>query len=525
MTTATPDDGGLTFIDYLRPIRRFKFLIALVVIVAAAATYVYEGHKPKIYQTSTQLYVGQSSLDQLLDPSAQEILSGTNDITDQAVLLQTPTIARVVLAHLRLHESPGALLGAIQASANSGADFITITATSINPALAARIANGFVQAYIQVAGTNLVSQAKSALAADQTKLSQLAPGSANTGARTGLRSEIGSLESIITTPPPAGRQVAPAGVPSTPASPKPTRDAIFAAAIALVLGIVLAYLFDRGDPRISRLDELELLFELPVLATVPHVRHVDPGSEDPYGIQPALRERFRSLRVNLDLAQSSSNGKATNARVILVTSALPAEGKSTVVRNLALSYREAGRRVAIVEADLRRPVLADRFGLQQGPGLAQALVEGEALYLQRVPESTAQPQGATHGEIGVAVAGTPPDNPSVLLTSARVREIITQLASVCDVVLIDSPPLLAVGDSLPLLGIADVTLLVVRAGTVTRPAAERVLTTIDRVNEVQRVNMLGIVANDVVDDLAAYYGNYADEGTKSARHGRDLAAS
>jgi succinoglycan biosynthesis transport protein ExoP len=259
---------------------------------------------------------------------------------------------------------------------------------------------------------------------------------------------------------------------------------------------------------------------------VPHVRNAEPTPEDPYGTPAALRERFRSLRVSLDLARSTSNGQVKSAKVILVTSALPSEGKSTVVRNLAISYREAGLRVAVVEADLRRPVLADQFGLRSGPGLSEALAEGDNVSLQRVPDS-AEPQLVTVGQIDVAVAGSLADDPTVLLTEARVRQTILSLASDHDVVLIDSPPLLVVSDGLPLLGIADGTLLVVRAGTATRPAAARLLATIERVNRIQRVHILGIVANDVVDELATYYGGTYGrrDAAKAASRSADATVS
>jgi capsular exopolysaccharide synthesis family protein len=522
---ATADGGGLTFLDYLRPVWRFKFVVLLVVILAAAATYVYESHKTKIYQASTQLYVGQSSLQQLLNPGGAASFAGTNTLADQALLLMTPNVASVVRANLRLSQSPEALLGAIQAAPSSSTDFVDITATSTNPALAARLADGFAQAYIQVAGGNLLNSAKSSLAAVENQLRTLAGGSANLAARTGLRQQIATLEGIVSSPPAVGKLLAPAVVPGTPTSPKPTRDAIFAGAIALVLAVILSYLFDRGDRRVRRLDELESLFAVPVLATVPHVRSAKPTSVDPYGTPPSLQERFRSLRVSLDLARSTSNGTVKSAKVILISSALPGEGKSTVVRNLAISYREAGLRVAVVEADLRRPVLADQFGLKQGPGLGDALADGGDLSLQRVPDS-AEPSLVASGHIDVAVAGAAPEDPTVLLTEGRVRELIQQLANDHDLVLIDSPPLLAVSDGLPLLGIADGTLLVVRAGTVTRPAAVRLLATIERVNRIQRVHMLGIVANDVIDDLAASYGAYGGrEPAKSASRTPDLTVS
>ena len=295
-------------------------------------------------------------------------------------------------------------------------------------------------------------------------------------------------------------------MPSVPSSPKPKQDAVFAGVIALVLAVILCYLFDRSDRRVRRLDELASLFDIPVLASVPHVRHAKPTTEDPYGTPPSLREPLRTLRVSLDIARSASNGSTTSANVIMISSALPAEGKSTIVRNLAISYREAGARVAVLETDLRRPVLADEYRLEHEPGLSEALADGRQLWLQRVPESEEASLGRP-GEIDVAVAGAPQYDPTILLTEERLRTMLSRLSVEYDIVLLDSPPLLAVSDGLPLLSLADGVILVVRAGTATRPAAERMLAAIERVNRIQPVHLLGIVANDVSDELATYYGD------------------
>ena len=519
-----PDRSELTFLDYLRPVWRFKLIVLLVVVLAAGATYAYTNSETKVYQASTQLYVGQSSLQQLLSPTAA--VQSPTTVANQALLLTTPAVANAVRTNLKLTESPEALLSTIQVVPSSTTDFLTITAKSTNPNLVAGLANGFARAYLQVAGGDLVSSARSSLQSAESRLQHLAAGSANSAVRLGLRQQIATLEGIISSPPAVGMQLTPAAVPDVPVSPTPTRDGIFGGALALVLAVILSYLFDRGDRRVRRLDELESLFELPVLANVPHVRHVDPAPEDPSGTPPALREPLRALRVSLDIARAVSNGEVINDKVILVTSALPAEGKSTVVRNLAISYREAGARVAVLEADLRRPVLAGQFGVEQGPGLSDALADGGDLFMQRVPDGAESPLRQP-GKIDVAVAGATHDDPTVLLTAARLRVVISRLAADYDIVLVDSPPLLAVSDGLPLLGLADGVLLVARAGTVTRPAAARVRATVDRVNRVAPVHLLGIVANDVVDELAAYYGGsyYGKRAAaSSANRTSDLAA-
>ena len=269
--------------------------------------------------------------------------------------------------------------------------------------------------------------------------------------------------------------------------------------MALVLGILLSYLFDRRDRRIRSLAELEPLFEVPVLATVPHVRRAEPKRKDPGGVPAPLRESHRTLRVNLDIARGLRHSK-----VILVTSALPGEGKSTIVRNLAITYREAGARVAIIEADLRKPALAAKLGVDPGPGLSEALAGDAEPHMQRVPDGAEHLNGGG-GRLDVLVAGTDPTVPTVLLTGERMRHLIAGVVPAYDLVLVDSPPALVVSDALALLAVVDGAIIVARAGTITPPAASRLRRTVERVSRVNGVQLIGAVVNDVADEFT-YYG-------------------
>ena len=246
------------------------------------------------------------------------------------------------------------------------------------------------------------------MAATENQLQRLPRGAANATARQGLRQQIDTLEGVVSSPPPAGQQLTPAAVPGAPTSPNPKRNAIFAGAIALALAMIICYLLDRGDRRMRRLDDFDSSFDLPVLATVPHVR----GGGRKHGQMPnGFREPFRSLRVNLDLARTPFQ-----AKVILVTSAVPGEGKSTIVRNLALSYGEAGTRVAVVEGDLRKPTLAARFGVDHGPGLAEALAQDDDLNLQPLHPDPVFADAP--GAVDVVTAGQTRWDPTALLESA-----------------------------------------------------------------------------------------------------------
>ena len=499
--------GELTFADYVRPVWRFKFIVVLVVAIAAAGTYVYTNRQQKVYQSTTQVFVGQSELQQLLNPLATQT---PRTVADQATLVTTPTVAEQVKKQLKLPYPPDALLGSVQAVPSQQADFMTITASTNSPTLAAELANGFAKAYLKLRTSNLVNSAKAALVEAQRQLASLPGGQNNQVTKNALRQQIGTLQSQLSSPPSQGQIVA-AALPGGPISPKPTRNAIFAGALALVLGIIGSYLFDRSDRRVRRLEDVETLFDLPVLGTIPFVRGMGRHRGQVPEIPAAAREPHLSLRVNLDLARLGMQGRG---KVIMVTSAQQSEGKSTIVRNLALSYREAGATVAIIEADMRRPVLAKQLGVDPAPGVAEALATDMDLSLQEVPE---QPGFNPHaGTLDVAVAGALYENPTVLLTGARMHALIGMVAQEHDVVLVDTPPLLSVSDALPLLTMVDGVLVVVRVGKTTYPAAQRLRRTVERLHGAE---VLGIVANTLVDELASYGdGRYERHVKPAPRH-------
>lgn len=490
----------VTLADYVRPLWRFKFGVILLVALAAAGTYLYTKRETKVYQTSTLVYVGQSQLQQLISPAATQ----SSTVAADASFVTSPAVASAVRRQLNLPYSPDALLGAVTAVPSATSPLLTITATNSNPALAARLANGFASAFLQLRQTELVSSARTALKAIERQLGRTP---IQSPARSALLADISTYSSAIASPPSVGSVVNPAVVPGAPISPKPVRDAIFAAAMALLLGIILSYLFDRRDRKVRSLAEIDALFAAPVLATIPHVRRAEPKRRDVGSIPPKLLEANRMLRVSLELARTVHPGS-----VILVTSALPGEGKTTIVRNLAMAYRDAGQRVAVVEADLRRPALAAQLGLDEAPGLSEALEKDDMPRIQRLDAGS----NGGGGRLDVVVAGRIPHDPTRLLDPDRLRGVLRRLAAAYDVVLVDSPPALVVSDALPLMCAANGTLLVVRAGRITRPAAARLRRTIDRTNRSNRVDVLGVVANDVVDELTSSYGGYMSSAAEAS---------
>lgn len=498
----SPEETGLSPFDYLRPVWRFKWGVLLVVAVAVAATYYYYDHRPKHFETGTELYVGQSSLDQLLG-STSSPASDQRALANQARLVTTPQVAMVVARRLRLGVPPQALLGAVSVHPDPEADFLTIVTEASSGELATRLANGFAQAYIAVRRASIRADAQRALASAQEQL--LRVDQTDVATQATLRDRIALLEGAVLSPPASGQQLTRAPVPTTPTSPKPVRNAVFAGVLALMLAIILAYLLDRSDRHVRQADDVEAIYDAPVLATVPHVRRPLPKPRKGVVTVNDLSEPYRTLSVNIDLAR-----KTEGLRTLLVASALPEEGKSTVVRNLAIAYRDAGLRVAVLETDLRRPSLARLLGVAPTPGLVETLQEpGAELTPQDVAESPEADAGGNgyrlhgrRGSIEILVSSGPVDNPTALLTAERLRPVLAKLASSCDVVLLDSAPILSVGDALPLLPLVDGVVLVVRVGLSTGKAAARLRRTLARV---ANVRVLGLVVNDVPDEAGRYY--------------------
>lgn len=497
------EPAELSPFDYFRPMWRFKWLVAIVVIAAAGATYWYYERQPKTYETSTEVYVGASDLTSVL--GGQQAPQSDRTLANQARLVTTPQVTARVAKDLDPRLRAQALSGSLQVSPNTDSDFLTLVARASSPQAAAALANGYANGYLEVRATNERRSARKAIREIQDQLAEL---TGNTRRRKALSAQLARLQSATALPPQVGEQLRPAVAPQDPVAPNPQRNAIFAAALALLLGVFAAYLFDRSDLRLRRLGDIEQSLGLELLASMPPVRRAGPPKGEATGISPDLREPFRTLRVSLDIAR-----RAEDIRTLLITSALPAEGKSTVVRNLALAYMEAGRSVAILEADMRRPVLADLFDIDPPSGLSDLLQEGGNAGAASV---TVVGERTDRARLTVLVAGTPPENPSALLTSDGAASTGSKFAAVRDelllehdIVLVDSPPVLAVSDALAIASQVDGVLVVVRASVSTKATTKRLLKAF---RHVPNVRLVGAVANAVKDDLAstAYYGYTSD---------------
>ena len=272
--------------------------------------------------------------------------------------------------------------------------------------------------------------------------------------------------------------------------PKPVRNAILGLMLGLMLGIGIAFARDALDTRIRSAAELADRLRLPLLARLPAPRKKLRATNtlvmmaDPRGHQS---EAFRMLRSNLEFVNLDRG-----AKTILVTSALEGEGKSTTVSNLAVALARAGTRVALVDLDLRRPTLGDFFGIgsrQAGVtnvvlgqvALDQALVEVfhatagagvDYIQLNRTNGHGDQAVEAEEGVLAILMAGQLPSDAGELMSSPRLQRLLGELSEQFDMVLIDTPPLLSVGDAMALSTHVDGMVVVTRLETLKRPVLE-----------------------------------------------------
>lgn len=508
--------------SYVRPVWRRKWIVLAIVVVATAATYFIASRRPKEYTSSTDLYV------QVADPTLNlgSSIGSPGIVTSQQLgdVAQLITAQSVTSAVSHAIGVPVAAAGSVTTTPSTTSDFVTVTATSHDPAMAARLANGYVSAFLAARRQAVTSEALTDVRAARATLSSLPNTAANADQRKTVLDQIANYEQIAANPTAGARPIDTAAVPTVPSSPKPKRDAIFGGVVGLVLAIIVAFGLELLDRRLSRIATVESVLGRPVLAVLPHVEDPTPLPDGSTPIVPAaFLEELRSLRVMLRLS-----GEIEDHAVIMITSALPREGKSTLTRDLALVHAEAGEKVLVIDSDLRRPSIATLFGITPAKGLAHVL-RGEAKLAEAVStvsgigrDAGAQMNGngnaaAPHpahrerdGSLDVLADGEQLENPIALLSSENMWALLEEARQTYDVILLDTAPVLTVADNVSQMKHADAVLLVTRLGQVTRDSAQRFN---DVIGRLPAVNVAGLVVNDQRErSEGSGYGSYGRYG-------------
>lgn len=474
--------------------RRWVIVVGFVATVASAMAMV-SLHEP-VYRAETEVLVA---------PPAGDVASGPRtNIPNEIQILQSALVQDRVRTLLGI-DGP---VPPVEGSSVDQTSVISLRVSSGDATTAKVLADAYVTAFrevkreenargmlesapefqrrideLQTQIDELDAQVQAAPAAQRKALESAlsAQRSSLVGQQTVYRQRLDQAQFNASLYTPVVRVVSPAVVPTSPIEPTPLRTAAVAAVVGLMLGVGAAFLLDVLDDSIRDPEHFERVSGgTPVMTVVP----VRPGSDHrPVALvkpDDPVAEAFRGLRTNLQFLSLDRR-----CRVLLVTSALPGEGKSTVSSNLAVVLAQAGNRVVLVDADLRRPSLQQVFGVDGSRGIVDALLDAPIEQLLRhVP----LPGG---GELRVLPAGRAPANQGELLGGARMRTLLGTLAEAFDVVIVDSAPVLPVADSVALTASVDGVVLVTQAHRTSERQVRDVVDTLGRVN----APVLGAVLN------------------------------
>lgn len=474
----------------IRVVRERWLLIAIVTAVCVAAALAFSLTATKQYSATSSLLIQNSDLSAIVNPAVRQDSDAARDLGTNLLLVRSGAVAERAAKQLGDPSQSTALLDKVDAEAEPDADLINVSATDPDPARAAQIANAFAEQFVsyraevaqrQIAEfeTDLVNQINSLPQDADAQRAQVQTTLNQVTALKGVSN--GDVEIVDKATP-----------PTSASSPNPKRDAFLGLVLGLVLGLGIAFLVDLFDRRVKGLEDFESAYGIRALVAIPQ-RLRDPST---HRERQAALEPFRILRNGLGFLAAPDPVK-----VVMVTSAVPGEGKSTVAAGLARAAALAGQRVVLVEADLRRPTFHEQFRLEgERRGLTTALIGN-------IP-ATELMRPALPGlkAMQILPAGPLPPNSAELLRSARMSQVLEQLSHAVDLVILDAPPLLPVADARVLLDSPriDACLLVARAYRTTRDEVRRARAVV----EAHRSRGVGLVINGLRDEETGYDDYY-----------------
>lgn len=531
--------------QYFTIILRWLWLIVLGTLLAGGTAYVVSKNTTPIYRATTTLLISQARTPAALDYTA--ILTSERLAKTYAELLTKRPVLEEVAKRLGLELKDGKFPATLNVQPVRDTQLIGLSVEGEDPQLAAQIANTLPEVFIEQNQTlqlgrfasskeslakqlaiieedmKATQQAIAALqnspsAVDQAELTRLR--STLTQYQTSYANLLKSYEEIRLAEAQAMDNVVvaePAVVPRYPVKPNTLLNTLLAAVVGCMLAVGVAFLIEYLDDTIKTSEDVSQTLGLSTLGAITRIEARTSEEKVVTALQPRspISEAYRALRTNIQFSAVDRPLKT-----LLVTSANPLEGKSTTVANLGVVMAQAGLSVILVDSDLRRPNLHKFFGVDNKQGLTDAL-------LQSTPNLDGYLQGTAIENLQVLASGPLPPNPSELLGSQRMRDLVEQLKGKADVLLFDSPPVLAVTDAAVLANQVDGVLLIVDAGTTRREAASRARETMAKVG----ASLLGVALNKLSARGAGgyyYYYYYSSEGEGKERrrrkHSRGTAA-
>lgn len=510
--------------EYLAPLRKWWWLIALTTVVAGLASYLATRQQVPLYRSTTTIMVGSAIDDP--NPTSAQFSTGRQLAATYVDIAGRTSVRNAAAEALGLEF----LWQDIIVRQLNDTNLIDIIVTDTDAYRAQAVANELVrqlvlrspagqedadQAFVEELLQNYADQITETQ--DQITLKRAELGRA-VGAReiANIQAEIDQMESALRTlstdyanlrsstaqgATNAIRVIEPATFPRNSINPDNTAAILMASGIGFVLAAAAAYVLEYLDDSVRTPEALARLTRLPVLTGISGIRMADDGELVTIA-QPRspVSEAFRVLRTAVQFASLDQSNQ-----VLLITSARVGDGKSTVSSNLAIVLAQAGHRVLLVDTDLRRPALHTIFSLPNKRGLTSMLLEykgdEDEATLSSLLENTVQ-ETQVDG-LQVLACGPIPPNPSELLGSNKMRDLLNVLTVRYDFVLLDSPPALSVTDAVVLSAHSHGAILVARAGKTRKESAKQAAERLRDVN----ARLIGYVLNDM-DPKDSLYGTY-----------------
>jgi len=528
--------------EYLTPLRRWWWLILASVIIATVSAFIATRELPPVYMARTTLLVGRALTQ--ANPTEFEFGLGRTLARAYAGVAVREPIANAVMSDLGLKELP-------KYSANPTPDgqFLEILVTDASPELAQRVANAIAdqiikqspgavsqdsdrQAFVEAQLADIrkkIEDTTREIAQSQEKLATVT----SAAALDSLQGEIRTLEQRLSTlqsnyatllANTAGGAsntltvFEPAALPIVPIGPNVALIILAAALAGLVLSTGAAYLIEFLDDTLKTSDDVARLLPYPIVGYIGELERGKAGLvsviDRPHS---AIADAFRSLRTNLEFASVDKQ-----IQTIQVTSAAQGDGKSSIALNLALIIAQRGKRVVLVDGDLRRPTVHRLLGMPNHDGLSDLFLG--KLNVQDVTRVWRD------NKLVAMTGGTPPPNPTELLGSKRMDQILAELKESYDVIVIDGPPFF-VPDAWVLTAKVDSVLLVTQPGFTRRSLVRAMVEQLKRVH----APVVGVVVNRLSASRAGegrfsyvsyyYYGGAESQRRRSVRGKRPLGLS
>jgi receptor protein-tyrosine kinase len=447
-------------------------MIVICPVAAAVAAAIVSLGLPPVYQAQVVVLVRPAQPLASSDPTVAALSADQISSTYASLMTERPLLQSVI-ADLALNTRPDTLAQSIKVTPEAGTTIIDVSVQDTNASLARDVANRLV--------ADFITEVKS-MQQQETQLPN---------ARTG--------DNLIV--------VSPAILPDKPVSPNKTLNVAIAFGAGLLLALGIAFLLDYLDQSIKSDEELT---ERLGLIAIGHIAFVPPGKGKRAELvaldsQSSSAEAYKALRTSLLFSTLDQELKT-----VVITSSGPGEGKTRTAANLAVVLANAGHKTALIDADFRRPSQHKIFGRVRNVGLSN-------LILQDVAEDDAVVAVDQVSNLWLITSGPIPPNPSELLGSGRVKELMARLRSAFTYIILDTPPVNAVTDAAILASVADGTILVVEQGRTTFPALGHAKQLLDRVG----AHTIGVVMNKVRASAGSYsyeYGYYGTPSTNGSEH-------